>query len=206
MNLSYEQLKTLAEIITEKSLIDYILPAGNLLISLALVILSCYIFIKTPKQTAKSKIHEKEVDLLYKAFESFCNFSDAVGLYISHKKIKYGRLSDPSSKPLEKNFYKTEAVSSEKAHQSFSEQKMASNILQSIGSNKANYLIDNYKNEFVKLRTLVINFEESTGPHQLHTYKNLLESIEKIDTEVDRLTNLILDEINTSKNTILVKI
>lgn len=83
---------------------------------------------------------------------------------------------------------------------------MASNILRSIGSNKANNLIDNYKNEFVKLRTLVINFEESTGPHQIHTYKILLESIEKIDDEVDRLTNLILDEINTSKNIIIGKI
>lgn len=83
---------------------------------------------------------------------------------------------------------------------------MASNILRSIGSNKANNLIDNYKNEFVKLRTLVINFEESTGPHQIHAYKILLESIEKIDDEVDRLTNLILDEINTSKNIIIGKI
>lgn len=206
MNLSYEQLKNLVEIITEKSLIDYILPIGNLLVSIALIILSCYVFIKTPKQTAKSKIHEKEVELLYKAFECFCNFSDAVGLYISNKKRKYRRLSDPSSKPLENNFHKNESISSEKVHLAFSEQKMASNILQSIGSNEAKDLIDNYKNEVVKLRNLVMDFEGSTGPYQLQTYKVLLESIEKIDIEVNRLSKLVLDKINISKNSILEKI
>jgi len=173
---------------------------GSLISSLAIIILTCYIFFKTPNQTARSKVYEKEVDLLYKAFDCFCLFSDAVGLYASNKHRKYKTLSDPDNKPLEESFSDKEKQSSERVYPAFKEQNMASRLLYSIGALEPKKCVDSYKEKTVELRKLIIDFE--TSNENLHTEKckEISDKIGAIRNELDTIKNCFFNKIRDFKD------
>ncbi|WP_447881760.1 hypothetical protein [Serratia fonticola] len=202
MEITYEQIKEVAEIITKKDFFDYVISIGSLLSSVMVIFLSYYIFFKTPNQIARSKVYEKEVDLLYKAFDSFCIFADAVGLYASNKKRKYDTLSDPNSKPLEASFSIKESESSENVYSAFKEQNMASSLLQSIGALEPKKCVDSYKEKTVELRKIIINFENTSDNPDLTKYKELASKIELIRGELDSIKYCFFDKIRDFKEKI----
>lgn len=202
MEITYEQIKEVTEIITKKDFFDYVISIGSLLSSVVVIFLSYYIFFKTPNQTARSKVYEKEVDLLYKAFDSFCLFADAVGLYASNKKRKYDTLSDPNSKPLEASFSKKEIESSENVYPAFKEQNMASSLLQSIGALEPKKCVDRYKEKTVELRKIIFDFENTSDNPDLKKYKELASKIELIKGELDSIKYCFFDKIRDFKEKI----
>lgn len=92
MNLSYEQLELLINKATEKDTLDIFIAICNIIIPFFIGLFSYYTFIQSPRQLAKSKIKEKEVEMLYKAFDNFFIFSDSIGLFVSNKERKYKKL------------------------------------------------------------------------------------------------------------------
>ncbi|CFQ39600.1 hypothetical protein [Yersinia bercovieri] len=202
MEITFEQIKELTEIVTSKDWVDYVTSIGSLISSVAIILLTCYIFFKSPNQTARSKVYEKEVDLLYKAFDCFCLFSDAVGLYVSNKNRKYNTLSDSNNKPLEESFSKKEHESSENVYSAFKEQNMASSLLQSIGALEPKKCVDSYKDKTVELRRLIINFETNSENPDLQNYKEIASKIEVIRGELDSIKNCFFDKIRDFKEEI----
>ncbi|MEB8630444.1 hypothetical protein P2G72_11645 [Cronobacter sakazakii] len=202
MEITFDQIKELTEIVTSKDWVDYVTSIGSLISSVAIILLTCYIFIKTPNQTARSKVYEKEVDLLYKAFDYFCLFSDAVGLYASNKHRKYKTLSSPDNKPLEESFNDKEKQSSEKVYPAFKEQNMASSLLHSIGALEPKKCVDRYKEKTVELRKLIIDFETSNGNHNTEKYKEISDEIGKIRNELDTIKNSFFNKIRDFKDEI----
>lgn len=202
MEINFEQIKELTEIVTSKDWVDYVTSIGSLISSVVIILLTCYIFFKTPNQTARSKIYEKEVELLYKAFDCFCLFSDAVGLYASNKHRKYKTLSDPGSKPLEGSFSDKEKESSEKVYPAFKEQNMASSLLLSIGAFEPKKCVDSYKEKTVELRKLIIDFETSDENQNTEKCKEISGQIEKIRKELDTIKNCFFNKIRDFKDEI----
>ncbi|HDZ8842537.1 TPA: hypothetical protein RUX01_001999 [Aeromonas dhakensis] len=68
MNLSYEQLEYIIKLATDKDWIDISIAIFNIATPLFVGLFSYYAFIQSPRQLARSKIKEKEVEILYKAF------------------------------------------------------------------------------------------------------------------------------------------
>ncbi|MFM1335944.1 hypothetical protein WFO66_17770 [Yersinia enterocolitica] len=202
MEITFEQIKELTEIVTSKDWVDYVTSIGSLISSVAIILLTCYIFFKTPNQTARSKVYEKEVDLLYKASDCFYLFSDAVGLYVSNKSRKYNNLSDSNNKPLEESFSKNEHESSENVYPAFKEQNMASSLLQSIGALEPKKCVDSYKDKTVELRRLIINFETNSESPDLQNHKEIASKIEIIRGELDSIKNCFFDKIRDFKEEI----
>jgi hypothetical protein len=179
MDITFGQLKEIAEVITQKDAIDYTISIGSLISSVAVILLSFYIFFKTPNQTARSKVYEKEVDLLYKAFDCFCLFSDTVGLYASNKYRKFKALGNVDSEPLDQSFPDKEKESSEDVYAAFKQYNMASNILQSIGALEPKKHADNYKIKTVELRELIIEFQENPEEKSISEYNKIANDIKK---------------------------
>ncbi|PQK90340.1 hypothetical protein [Pantoea ananatis] len=202
MEITFDQLKELTEIATSKDWIDYVTSIGSLISSVAIILLTCYIFFKTPNQTARSKVYEKEVDLLYKAFDCFCLFSDAVGLYASNKHRKYKTLSNLDNKPLEESFSDKEKQSSENVYPAFKEQNMASSLLHSIGDLESKKCVDSYKKKTVELREIIINFETSIEKPSTEKCKEISDEIGKIRDELETIKNCFLNKIRDFKDEI----
>lgn len=202
MEITFDQIKELTEIVTSKDWVDYVTSIGSLISSLAIIILTCYIFFKTPNQTARSKVYEKEVELLYKAFDCFCLFSDAVGLYASNKHRKYKTLSAPDNKPLEESFSDKEKQSSEKVYPAFKEQNMASSLLHSIGALEPKKCVDSYKEKTVELRKLIIDFETSNENLNTEKCKEISDKIGIIRNELDMIKNCFFNKIRDFKDEI----
>ena len=202
MEITFEQIKELTEIVTSKDWVDYVSSIGSLISSVAIILLTCYIFFKTPNQTARSKVYEKEVDLLYKAFDCFCLFSDAVGLYASNKHRKYKTLSNPDNKPLEESFINKEKQSSEDVYPAFKEQNMASSLLHSIGALEPKKCVDSYKGKTVELRKLIIDFETSHENPDTEKCKDISDKIEIIRNELDTIKNCFFNKIRDFKDEI----
>ncbi len=202
MEITFEQIKELTEIVTSKDWVDYVSSIGSLISSVAIILLTCYIFFKTPNQTARSKVYEKEVDLLYKAFDCFCLFSDAVGLYASNKNRKYKTLSNPENKPLEEGFIIKEKQSSEDVYPAFKEQNMASSLLHSIGALEPKKCVDSYKGKTVELRKLIIDFETSHENPDTEKCKEISDKIEIIRAELDTIKNCFFNKIREFKDEI----
>lgn len=202
MEITFDQIKELTEIVTSKDWVDYVTSIGSLISSLAIIILTCYIFFKTPNQTARSKVYEKEVDLLYKSYDCFCLFSDAVGLYASNKHRKYKTLSDPDNKPLEESFSDKEKQSSEKVYPAFKEQNMASSLLHSIGALEPKKCVDSYKEKTVELRKLIIDFETSNENLNTEKCKEISDKIGIIRNELDAIKNCFFNKIRDFKDEI----
>lgn len=202
MEITFDQVKELTEIITSKDWVDYVSTIGSLISSVAIIFLTCYIFFKTPNQTARSKVYEKEVDLLYKAFDFFCLFSDAVGLYASNKHRKYKTLSDSGNKPLEESFSDNEKQSSEKVYPAFKEQNMASSLLHSIGALEPKKCVDSYKEKTVELRELIIDFETSNENPNTEKCKDISDKIGIIRDELDTIKNCFFNKIRDFKDEI----
>lgn len=202
MEITFDQIKELTEIVTSKDWVDYVTSIGSLISSLAIIILTCYIFFKTPNQTARSKVYEKEVELLYKAFDCFCLFSDAVGLYASNKHRKYKTLSAPDNKPLEESFSDKEKQSSEKVYPAFKEQNMASSLLHSIGALEPKKCVDSYKEKTVELRKLIIDFETRNENLNTEKCKEISDKIGIIRKELDMIKNCFFNKIRDFKDEI----
>lgn len=202
MEITFEQIKELTEIVTSKDWVDYTTSIGSLISSVVIILLTCYIFLKTPNQTARSKVYEKEVDLLYKGFDCFCLFSDAVGLYASNKHRKYKTLSNPGNKPLEESFINKEKQSSEDVYPAFKEQNMASSLLHSIGALEPKKCVDSYKVKTVELRKLIIDFETSRENPDAEKCKEISDKIEIIRNELDTIKNCFFDKIRDFKDEI----
>lgn len=202
MEITFDQIKELTEIVTNKDWVDYVTSIGSLISSVAIIFLTCYIFLKTPNQTARSKVYEKEVDLLYKAFDYFCLFSDAVGLYASNKHRKYKTLSDPDNKPLEESFSDKEKQSSEKVYPAFKEQNMASSLLHSIGALEPKKYVDSYKEKTVELRKIIIEFERSNKNPNTEKCKEISDKIGIIRNELDTIKNCFFNKIRDFKDEI----
>ncbi|KAF6638571.1 hypothetical protein HFD95_04160 [Pantoea sp. EKM10T] len=202
MEITFDQIKELTEIVNSKDWVDYVTSIGSLISSLAIIILTCYIFFKTPNQTARSKVYEKEVDLLYKAFDCFCLFSDAVGLYASNKHRKYKTLSDPDNKPLEESFSDKEKQSSENVYPAFKEQNMASSLLHSIGALEPKKCVDSYKEKTVELRKLIIDFERSNEKTNTEKCKGISDKIGVIRNELDTIKDCFFNKIRDFKDEI----
>lgn len=200
MEITFDQIKELTEILTSKDWVDYVTSIGSLISSVAIIFLTCYIFFKTPNQTARSKVYEKEVDLLYKAFDCFCLFSDAVGLYASNKHRKYKTLSSPDNKPLEESFSDKEKQSSEKVYPAFKEQNMASSLLHSIGALEPKKCVDRYKEKTVELRKIIIDFEASNESPNTEKCKEISNEIGKIRNELDTIKNDFFNKIRDFKD------
>ncbi|MFJ5433996.1 hypothetical protein ACIPSR_10540 [Pectobacterium sp. CHL-2024] len=202
MEITFEQIKELTEIVTNKDWVDYVTSIGSLISSVAIIFLTCYIFFKTPNQTARSKVYEKEVNLLYKAFDCFFLFSDAVGLYASNKHRKYKALSSPDNNTLEESFRDKEKESSENVYPVFKEQNMASSILHSIGALEPKKCVDSYKEKTVELRKLIINFETNHENPDSEKCKEISDKIEKIRDELDAIKNCFFNKIRDFKDEI----
>ena len=102
MDFNLEQAKDLINHATNKDCFDYIIQLANITTPIILIFITWGIFIKTPKQNKIIVINEKEIEMLYKAFENFHIFSDAINLYISNKKRKHQNKLD--GKKLEDSF------------------------------------------------------------------------------------------------------
>lgn len=202
MEITFDQIKELTEIFTSKDWVDYVTSIGNLISSMAIVLLTFYIFFKTPNQTARSKVYEKEVELLYRAFDYFCLFSDAVGLYASNKHRKYKTLRDLGSPPLEESFVNKEKESSENVYPAFKEQNMASSLLHSIGALEPKKCVDSYKEKAVELRKIIINFERIHKNPNTEKCREISDEIEKIRSELDKIKNCFLNKIREFKDEI----
>jgi len=202
MEITYEQIKELAEIVTSKDWVDYVTSIGSLINSVVIILLTCYIFFRTPNQTARSKVYEKEVDLLYKAFDSFCLFCDAVGLYASNKNRKYEKLSDPRNKPLEESFTIKEQESSDNVYPAFKEQNMASSLLHSIGALEPKKCVDSYKKKTVELRNFLFDIETSSEKPDSEKCKQIANEINKIRSELDTIKSCFFDKIREFKEEI----
>jgi hypothetical protein len=202
MEITFDQIKELTEIVTSKDWVDYLTSIGSLISSLAIIILTFYIFFKTPNQTARSKVYEKEVDLLYKAFDCFCLFSDAVGLYASNKHRKYKILSNPDNKPLEESFSDKEKQSSEKVYPAFKEQNMASSLLHSIGALEPKKCVDSYKEKTVELRKFIIDFETSNESINTEKCKEISDKIGIMRNELDMIKDCFFNKIRDFKDEI----
>lgn len=202
MEITFDQIKELTEIFTSKDWVDYVTSIGNLISSMAIALLTFYIFFKTPNQTARSKVYEKEVELLYRAFDYFCLFSDAVGLYASNKHRKYKTLRDLGSPPLEESFVNKEKESSENVYPAFKEQNMASSLLHSIGALEPKKCVDSYKEKAVELRKIIINFERIHKNPNTEKCREISDEIEKIRSELDKIKNCFLNKIREFKDEI----
>ncbi|MDY0924956.1 hypothetical protein SOM41_01170 [Enterobacter sp. CFBP8995] len=206
MDITFDQMKELVEIITQKDKFDYFISVANLIISGCVIALTYYVFFKTPNQTAKSKVYEKEIELLYKSFEYFCSFSDAVGLYVSNKYRKYNNLSDINNLPLEDNFAKNDDEASNNVYSLFKEHSIASSILQSIGALEPQKCIESYKDKTVALRKLIFEFEArckaDISSVQIDDYKAIAIKIEESRNELNVIKGCFFDHIKNSKETI----
>lgn len=198
MNLTYEQVLTLVTKATEKGTYDYLLLIFNFVLSLALILVSIHVFIKTPKQNKIIKIQEKEIELLYKAFDHFFIFSDAVSLFISNKERKFQKVFNQEN--IEKSFLIKETESSERVYAAFKDMNMASHILRSIGDKTTEQKIDIYKTKAVNLRGIIFSFEKKDCPSG--EIDSILRELRKGRAELDKLKDECFDSIAYHKETL----
>lgn len=196
MNIDYEKIQQLVLAATEKDLLDYVVQISNILATVAIGFITWKIFINTPKQNKIIKIQEKEIELLYRAFEHFHNFSDTVSLYISNKNRKYYKLSKQEN--LEASFSEKDSISTEAVYTSFKEYTLASHILRSIGDKNTENLIDIYKTKAVEIRTDIYDFENNYNENEL---KNFIDNLSKKRNELDKLKDQCFDSISQFKDT-----
>lgn len=195
MDLSYEQILEIVAKATDKNWYDYTFLFLNFILSIGLIYVSIHIFIKTPKQNKLIKIQEKEIELLYKAFDHFFIFSDAISLFISNKVRKLQKLHKKES--IEESFTQKELLSSEKVYATFNDMNMASQILRSIGDKTTEQKMDIFKTKAVELRTKIYAFEKRNSP--LNEIDSLLKELRKRRAELDKLKNGCFDSIANHK-------
>ncbi|WP_159565431.1 hypothetical protein [Budvicia diplopodorum] len=200
MNITYEQISELIKLSSSKDWIDYISAIAGIFTSLFFVFFGYYTFIQAPKQLVKSKVNEKEVEMLYKAFEHLFIFSDAVGLYISNKERKYKKLSSNSVVELESSFAEKDRESSEGVYASFRDYNMAASIFRSIGATKIKDDIDMLKTKVVEFRNFIYDIENVAAKQSKEEYEELSENILKKRNEIDKIKNNCFDGIRDYKN------
>ncbi|UNP87542.1 hypothetical protein MNZ22_11935 [Aeromonas encheleia] len=199
MNLTYEQIELLVNTAAKKDIIDIIIAFGNIIPALLVGLFSYYAFIQTPRQLAKSKIKEKEVEMLYKAFDNFFIFSDAIGLFISNKERKYKKLLTGHN--LEPSFSEKEKASSDAVYASFSNYHLASHILRAIGNRDTEAQVDIYKTKAIEIRELILDFENNNEKAKDSSeYEAIHSEISKRRNELDKIKDHCFDLISKFKD------
>lgn len=206
MDISFEQLQYLILEITKKDIFYYINLITNFIGSILILAISIYFFIKKPNQMAKIRIYEKEIELLYEAFNHFCKFSDKVGLFTSNKYRKFLYLSKPNELSLDSNFEVNEIKSTEEVYDSFSDENKASGILISIGANNLANTVKEYRKTTVDLRMLIISFEEKTKNKDKSDYDNICIVISKKRDDLNKIKESFFIEMKKFKANIKNKI
>lgn len=197
MIFPFDEIKKLIYIFQEKDIFDYMGLLINAATPISIFWLGYYTFNKTPQQLAKSKIKEKEVEMLYKAFDSFFNFSDAIGLFISNKERKFKK--NIHGYPLEASFEKKETDSSEAVYLSFRDYNLASHILRAIGDKETEDKIDIFKTKAVELRKLIIDFELSAKASDVNEIDIICRDISIKRSELDKIKDECFDQISKHK-------
>lgn len=200
MNISYEQLEKLIQLATSKDYLDVLAQLANIATTLGIVIITWIIFIYTPKQNRLVKIQEKEIEMLYRAFDSFHNFVDAFGLYISNKHRKYKKIKENKGE-LEESFSDKEKKSSDAVYLSFRDYTLASHILRSIGDKRTEYLVDIYKKTAVEARAFIYRFEFEEDLNSLDDIKltKFIDEINLYREVLDKLKDKCFDSISNYK-------
>lgn len=198
-NLTFDEIKSLIELITNKGLLDYISLSFNLLTSVAIVFITWYMFVKTPKQNKVIKIQEKEIELLYSAFDNFFIFSDAISLYISNKERKLKKLA--LNEIIQEPFIIKENISSDNVYSSFSKFFLAKHTLQAIGDIKTINLFDNYRSKSVFLRENIYKFEKINNP-TIEQYKEIISTIESERKEIEKIKVMSFKSISQFKDSL----
>lgn len=198
MDLSYEQILEIVAKATDKNWYDYTFLFSNFILSIGLIYVSIHIFIKTPKQNKLIKIQEKEIELLYKAFDHFFVFSDAVSLFISNKERKFQK--QHNNENIEESFLQKEIQSSEKVYATFNDMNMASQILRSIGDKTTEQKVNIFETKAVDLRTKIYAFEKRD--YSLSEIDNFLIELRKGRSELDKLKDGCFDSIANYKESL----
>lgn len=197
MDFNLEQAKDLISHATNKDYFDYTIQLANIATPIILMFVTWGIFIKTPKQNKIIVINEKEIEMLYKAFENFHIFSDAISLYISNKKRKHQNELD--GKNLEVSFTQKETESSNAVYESFRNYTLAISILRSIGDKNTESFINKYHEKAKSLRTSIYDFELNKGydKNELKTFVNDIVGFRK---ELETLKEKCFDSISSFKD------
>lgn len=196
MELNYNQIQDLIILATSKNWYDYLSLIFNVLISLCAIILTYAVFLKTPKQNRRLKIQEKEIELLYLAFDNFQIFTDTINLYLSNKHRRYSKLQN--KKQLEDTFLEKDKASTEKVYNSFVNFNLAVDILRSIGDIETARQVQDYKELAVESRSYIFSYELKENND---TLENLVEKIKEYKNCLTLKKNSCLDSISNFKET-----
>ncbi|WP_429212490.1 hypothetical protein [Aeromonas veronii] len=198
MDISYEQLEYIINLATDKDWVDISIAICNIAAPLFVGLFSYYAFIQSPRQLARSKIKEKEVEMLYKAFDHFFIFSDTIGLFVSNKERKYKKLL--TQQVIEDSFLEKEKSSSEAVYSAFQSGHLASHILRAIGDKNTEAQIDIYMTKVVEFRSYLFELENSLLNKETKVdYKIIHCEISKRRAELDTIKDCCFDMISNFK-------
>lgn len=198
MDLSYEQLESIIKLATDKDWLDISIATFNIATPLFVGLFSYYAFIQSPRQLARSKIKEKEVEMLYKAFDHFFIFADAIGLFVSNKERKYKKLLEKQA--LEESFCEKEKVSSEAVYATFQSCHLASHILRAIGDKDTEAQVDIYRTKCIEFRAFIFDLERcDVSGKSCAEYEVIHRNISKRRIELDAIKDHCFDKISCFK-------
>lgn len=197
-HLSFEQMKELIAIATDKGTFDYYSIGVSSLVTLIAVGMSYFFFSKHAVQVINEKVIEKEVEKLYEAVDSFFKFSDAAGLSFSLHEKMFGMLVAKKTPP--DDFMDKFDAALNGVFDNIREIRKASFLLRALGENDVAIEIDTYREEAIKLRKeLHFLMEEYKNTQDIEPLNIFLQNLRPRMNALDNKQMVCLDNIAKCK-------
>lgn len=158
IDLTTEEIKSIIELVKEKTWLDYLVLYAPSTVALASLALTGYMFNNQNKKNINEALVRDDIARLYQAADHFFEFSDAAGLFISIKKYHYHRIAN--DKPIDEEFEERLKTNSKALAESFSKLHQSTFMLSSLGFKDLADKIEKHSRKVVLLRAKTFNVAE----------------------------------------------
>ncbi|BBB31495.1 hypothetical protein [Neptunomonas japonica] len=195
--LTYEQLKEIVSIASEKGLFDIVTVAAPSVVALFAVWVSYLTVKRHSVHVTNEKVIEKDVEKLYEAADCFFEYSDAVGLFFSMQEKRFRRVI--ALDPDDEGFAHKVNEATGAVYSNFSKIHKTSFLLKALGQKEVADLVDAYRSQSIILRKSV--YELSQAPSE-EAIKSFLVNIAAERSNLEAMKNECLEEIAACKGRI----
>ncbi|OBT07561.1 MULTISPECIES: hypothetical protein [Vibrio] len=166
-DLTTEDIKSIIELVKEKSWLDYLVLYAPSVIALSSIALTGYMFKNQNKKNINESLVRDDIARLYQAADHFFEFSDAAGSFISYKKYHYQRIA--RGYDIDEGFLEGLKLKSKVLADSFTNLHQATFMLSSLGFKELADKLEAHRERVVALRSKTFSIEEKLKNGRIST-------------------------------------
>lgn len=178
-DLTIEEVKSIIELVKDKSWLDYLALCAPSVVALGSIVLTGYMFKNQNKKNINESLVRDDIARLYQAADHFFEFSDAAGSFVSYKKYHYQRISRGST--IDEDFLEGLKLKSKLLANSFTNLHQATFMLSSLGFKELADKLEAHRERVVSLRSKTFAIEEKLTKGQVSTLQ-----VAKMEKEFER--------------------